>query len=272
MSKDLSKTKSKAKAAAQSPTAGTTAQAARPWNPLWGVFFVAIVFYASQLVGGLLVSLYPALRHWSNARATDWLNNSVGAQFIFILLAEALTVGAIYWYLKRQGLGLGSIGLKRPRWSDPVYGLLALPVYFVAYAVVVSIISHFVPSLNVNQQQQIGFNSVHGAWPLVMTFVSLVVLPPLAEEIMVRGLLYSSLKKILPTAAAVLLTSALFASAHLPEGGAAGPLYIAALDTFILSLVLIYLREKTGSLWSSITLHALKNGVAFTVLFVLHSR
>jgi len=58
----------------------------------------------------------------------------------------------------------------------------------------------------------------------------------------------------------------------LPEGGAAGPLYIAALDTFILSLVLIYLREKTGSLWASITLHAVKNGVAFMALFVLHPR
>ena len=61
-------------------------------------------------------------------------------------------------------------------------------------------------------------------------------------------------------------------SAHLPEGGAAGPLYIAAIDTFILSLFLIYLREKTGSLWSSMTLHATKNGVAFMVLYVLHVR
>ena len=56
--------------------------------------------------------------------------------------------------------------------------------------------------------------------------------------------------------AAARLGDELFAVAHLPEGGAAGPLYIAALDTFVLSLVLIYLREKTGSLWASITLHA----------------
>jgi membrane protease YdiL (CAAX protease family) len=89
---------------------------------------------------------------------------------------------------------------------------------------------------------------------------------------MVRGFLYSTLKKALPTAGAVILTSLLFAGAHLPEGGAAGPLYIAALDTFVLSLILIYLREKTGSLWASITLHACKNGVAFLALFVFHAR
>jgi membrane protease YdiL (CAAX protease family) len=150
--------------------------------------------------------------------------------------------------------------------------LAAVPFYFVLYLLSVGLISHFVPGLNVNQQQQIGFNNVHGAAPLVMTFISLVVLPPLAEEIMVRGFLYSSLKKALPTASAVIVTSALFASAHLPEGGAAGPLYIAALDTFVLSLVLIYLREKTGSLWASITLHAIKNGIAFVALFVFSAR
>jgi hypothetical protein len=87
---------------------------------------------------------------------------------------------------------------------------------------------------------------------------------------MVRGFLYSSLKKALPVVWAVVLTSGIFAIAHLSGGGATGPLYIAALDTFVLSLVLIYLREKTGGLWASITLHAIKNGIAFMALFVFH--
>jgi membrane protease YdiL (CAAX protease family) len=236
------------------------------------VVFVVADYYVSQVLAGVLVSIYPALKHWSNAQANSWLTNSVTAQFIYIALAEAFTVGAIYLFLRRYKLGFGSIGLRRPRWSDPLFGLAAVPAYFILYFIAVGVVSHFVPSLNVNQQQQIGFTSVHGGAQLVMTFISLVILPPLAEEIMVRGFLYSSLKKGMPTVAAVIVTSAIFASAHLPEGGAAGLLYIAAVDTFVLSLVLIYLREKTGSLWSSITLHALKNGIAFVALFGLHAR
>jgi membrane protease YdiL (CAAX protease family) len=255
-----------------SDTSSEASPSSVPWNPWWAVVFVVVVYYVSQLFGGLLVSVYPALKHWSNAQATSWLNNSVTAQFVYIILAEAFTVGAIYLFLRRYKLGLGSIGLRRPRWSDPLYGLAAVPAYFLLYFVTVGAVSHFVPGLNVNQQQQIGFTSVHGSTQLIMTFISLVVLPPLAEEIMVRGFLYSSLKKGMPTVAAVVVTSAIFASAHLPEGGAAGPLYIAALDTFVLSLVLIYLREKTGGLWASITLHALKNGIAFVALFGLHAR
>lgn len=243
-----------------------------PWNPWAGLLFVIAVFYAAQFLSGLIISVYPWLKHWPHDQALDWLTNSVNAQFIFTLLAESCLIGAIYLFVKHYRLTLAVIGLKRPQWTDLAYGLAAVPVYYVLYLVTVGVVSHYVPSLNVNQPQDIGFNNVQGTGQLLLTFLSLVVLPPLAEEIAVRGFLYSNLKRALPAVWAVLLTSALFAAAHLPEGGANGLLYIAALDTFVLSLVLIYLREKTGSLWASITLHAFKNGVAFSALFVFHIR
>ncbi len=242
------------------------------WNPWLGLVFVLFVFFGAQIIAGLLVSIYPALEHWTGSQTSDWLNNSVNAQFCYILIAESLSVGSIYLYLKRLNLSLSSIGLNKPRLSDPLFGLAVAPVYFVLYILTVSIVSYFVPSLNIKQQQQIGFNSVHGIVQLIMTFISLVVLPPIAEEIMVRGFIYTSLKKTMKIIPAAILTSLIFASAHLSEGGAAGPLYIAAIDTFILSLVLIYLREKTGSLWASMTLHALKNGIAFVALFLVQTR
>ncbi|HET7059761.1 MAG TPA: CPBP family intramembrane glutamic endopeptidase [Candidatus Saccharimonadales bacterium] len=241
-----------------------------PWNPWLGVLFVVVIYYVAEIVGGLVVSAYPYLHHWSHSRAVDWLTNSTIAQFIYILLAEGVILGALYFFLKGYRSSFKTIGLKRPRWRDAAYGLMAVPAYYLFYLLSVGVVTHFVPGLNVDQSQQIGFTDVQGALALVLTFISLVVLPPLTEEIMVRGFLYSSLKKGLPTLAAVLGTSLIFAAAHLPEGGAAGPLYIAALDTFILSLVLIYLREKTGGLWASITLHAIKNGIAFVSLFIIH--
>ena len=240
------------------------------WQPWLAVIFVILIYYASQVVGSLVALIYPMLRHWDSVQASAWLQGSVIAQFVFIVSAEAFTVGAIYLYLRKYRARFSSIGLLRPRWRDLAHGLLAVPVYYLIYLLTVGLVSHFVPGLNVNQAQDIGFTNVHGVAPLILTFISLVILPPLTEEILVRGFLYSSLKKGMPSLAAVLITSAIFASAHLPEGGAAGPLYIAALDTFVLSLVLIYLREKTGSLWASITLHAVKNGVAFVALFLLH--
>lgn len=241
-----------------------------PWNPWLGLVFAVAVFFAAQLLSGLLVSIYPALRHWSPTRGSHWLDKSVNAQFAFVLLAETGLVAAIYGFLRLYRRRLSVIGLKLPAWRDLAYGLVAVPVYYLIFVGATMAISYFVPSLNINQHQDIGFTNVRGAWQLSLTFVSLVVLPPLAEEILFRGFLYGSLKKAGPAWLAVILTSGVFAAAHLPEGGAGGPLYIAALDTFVLSLVLIYLRERTGSLWASITLHAFKNGLAFVSLFALH--
>jgi membrane protease YdiL (CAAX protease family) len=86
-----------------------------------------------------------------------------------------------------------------------------------------------------------------------------------------RGFLFTSLLK--PAAVHLrrdLSPVVLFAAAHLQIGSGAPLLWTAAIDTFILSLVLCYLRYKTGSLWPGIFLHMLKNLLAFLVIFVFH--
>jgi membrane protease YdiL (CAAX protease family) len=259
--------------AIKSPNKSTQSMVARvPWNAGLGVFWVIVVFVLSQVLAAVIISLYPSLKHWSHQEALGWLTNSVTGQFLYILLTESLSILAVFGFVRRYKASPSIIGLRKPKWTDLLYGLSAVPVYYLLYILTVGVVSHFVTGLNINQTQEIGFNNVHTGLDLALTFISLVILPPLTEEIMVRGLLYSSFKKALPLVWAATVTSALFAAAHLGEGGATGPLYIAALDTFVLSLVLIYLREKTGGLWSSMTLHAIKNGIAFVALFVLHAR
>ncbi len=249
----------------------SAAPASVPWNVWVGLAFIVVVFYMAQLFSGLLLSVYPALRHWSGSQASDWLNNSVSVQFMFILVAEVLTVGAIYLFLRRHKLSLAFIGLRRPRLTDPLWGLLAVPVYYALFGLLLAVASHLFPSLNISQKQELGFDKVVGHTQLLLTFLSLVVLPPLAEEIVFRGFMYQTLRKSRSVLVAGLITSVLFGAGHLAEGGSAGPLYVGALQTFTLSVVLIYLREKTGSLWAGITLHAGNNAIAFMVLFVLHS-
>lgn len=241
-----------------------------PWNPWLAVFFTLLIYFGSQLLAGVLISVYTGLQRWPTDRALDWLSESIGAQFAFVLLAEAITLTALFLFLRHYKTSFKTIGLRRPRWSDAAYGLAAAVPYYVLYVAVVAIVSAVVPGLNVDQEQEIGFKNAVGFIALSLTFVSLVILPPLTEEIVVRGFLYSSLKKALPLIGAVVMTSLIFAVAHLPMGGAAGPLYIAAIDTFVLSLVLIYLREKTGGLWAPVTLHAIKNAIAFLAIFIFH--
>jgi len=240
------------------------------WSPVAAVVFVIAVYFIAQVVASLLISIYALERHFSQAAARDWVNNSIWAQFFYVLIAEGLTLGAIYLFLKWRGVSWRAIGWRRPKWSDPGWGLAVLPAYYVLYVVLVVVVHALVPSLNVDQAQQIGFNNISGFGPLLVAFISLVILPPFTEEVLVRGYLYTSLRKGMPQMAAVLVTSVIFASAHLQAGSGAPLLWIAFLDTFVLSLFLIFLREKTDGLWASMTLHGSKNLIAFLTLFIFH--
>lgn len=235
------------------------------------VAVVLVIYFVSQAIGqAAVVGVYTSLRHVTAARAESLLSSSVAAQFFYILLVEVITFGLLYLFIHRRKISLQALGLIRPRLRDPLLSLAALPVYFGVYLAVLTAATKLFPSLNVNQQQQIGFQQAHSGLNLVLTFVSLVVLPPLVEETMMRGFLFGSLKKGLPVVWAALITSVMFAAAHLQFGSGAPLLWVAAIDTFTLSLVLCFLRHKTGSLWPGIGLHALKNFVAFASIFLLH--
>ncbi len=243
-----------------------------PWNPWLGALFTVLLFLTAQFAASILILLVPELAGWSKAEGEQWLNNSLTSRIIFLVLTATFILLPLHYYLKRHKVGFKIIGLRKPQWIDLGWSLAALPVYIVTFAVSVAVIKFFVPGLDVNQAQDLGFNASYNPAQLFFIAIALVVLPPITEEIIFRGMLYGSLKKGMPILFAALITSLLFASGHLLQGSGGGLLYIAGIDTFILSLILIGLREASGGLWASIGLHAIKNGIAFVSLFILHAR
>jgi len=211
-----------------------------------------LLFFAAEVVGSLLVSLLPMRNH-----------DSVTVQFVYGLLADALMLGGIYGMLRLFGWNLATIGLKSPKVRHIFLGALTTIPYYLFLLATVLIIGIVIPSFNTQQKQELGFDSITSGLSLILTFLSLVILPPIVEEIAMRGFLYTGLRKWLPKVVSALVVSALFGAAHLAEGGSTGPLWIGAIDTFTLSLFLVFLRELTGNLWAGITLHTVKNLVAF---------
>jgi tetratricopeptide (TPR) repeat protein len=88
--------------------------------------------------------------------------------------------------------------------------------------------------------------------------LSIVVIGPMAEEIIFRGLMYGALEKRLRVSGAILASSLVFALVHLQA------MYVVPI--FLLGMVLGWARWKTGSLGLPILLHVLNNGVALLLL------
>jgi membrane protease YdiL (CAAX protease family) len=95
----------------------------------------------------------------------------------------------------------------------------------------------------------------------LMAFAA-VVAAPICEEIVFRGYFYAATKRFAGPWVAGFISALVFASAHASLS--------ALLPLFIFGCVLVFLYEKTGSLWAPIAVHFCFNGA--TVLVQLASR
>jgi uncharacterized protein len=244
------------------------------WGPLEAigvtVFVYFAAYFASQLLLGVGLGLFADASRRPIHEVGLMAESSVAVQFVASLLFYGLIALFVYLFLRLRRTAWAAIGWVKPRLRDLGYALLGFLAYFVGFIMISQAVKLLLPGLNLDQRQEIGFSTSNGGGSLLLVFMSLVVLPPLVEEIITRGVLYGGLRTKLPVVIAAIITSIMFAAAHLQVGTGNALLWVAAIDTFTLSLVLVYLRQKTGSLWPSIGLHALKNGVAFLALFVFH--
>ena len=95
---------------------------------------------------------------------------------------------------------------------------------------------------------------------LPLAFIGLALMPAIFEELLLRGLLFGSLRHMLHKHYAVAITAGVFAMMHMQYAW-----YIQVLLVLPLGVFLGYSRANTGSVWTSVTMHMLNNAVAVLV-------
>lgn len=233
------------------------------------ISFALAVFLISQILAAVFVIAIATAANLVQGDVDTWLNDSVGAQFAYIFVAEALVVMAVVLFLRYKKETLVSIGITPFQSKFLPYALVGYGIYFAIYIGIATLIYTYVPGIDLDQEQEVGFDGATGMLELGLTFASLVIIPPLVEEFLFRGFIFSAIRKYFSLITTTIVVSVLFAMGHLQFGNGAPLLWIAAVDTFVLSVLLCGLREKTGSIWPGVIVHALKNGVAFTALFLV---
>lgn len=249
-------------------TTKTPSQKPEFYKPLPSVLLTALVYLGSQIFAGAIIFGLPAIFGAADSTTQSWLESTSG-QFVTIAVVEALVMLMVWGLLKKKKSTFGHIGLKAPRIKDAGYALVGFGIYFLIFMGLAIVVQAILPEVDFKQQQQLGYSVDQTGAALALIFISLVILPPIVEEVLARGFLFTGLRTKLPFWVSGLIVSLLFAAAHLQFGSGEKLLWVAAIDTFALSLVLVYLKEKTGRLGAPIILHMLKNSLAFTLLFVI---
>ena len=186
--------------------------------------------------------------------------------FLIAQVISALPLIGMYIYLAKtrkitpQGLGIKRTPLK-PALSIIGLYFLIIAVFFIlliGVLIAVFIFTNFVPpETNSNQPSQYAGQAM---WAI---FLSGMVLAPIVEEILFRGLLFRSLSNNRSVKWAAIVSSLAFMAIHI------GTPLIALPASFLIGLYLCWAYQKTGSIVPGIVIHSLHNGVFITIGLLL---
>jgi uncharacterized protein len=216
-------------------------------NKGWGALD-AFAGLAALLVGSLIgVQLLVAFT------GTEGLDFKLGAQAI---LALSLVGVAFGFASLRSESAATALGLRRPGPGWLKTAALGYGAYFLFVIFVVAVIGE--PE-QTDIAKKLGFDE--NAATAVIAGLLIVVAAPICEELFFRGFFFGGLRKALPFPLAAGISAVLFGLVHLTDAN-----LVAGLQLTFLGLVLAAVYERTGSLWSSIAIHATNNALAFAFL------
>lgn len=232
-----------------------------PWAGMRAVVDVVIIYIGAQIIAAIIAVI-----------ATRGGNGPDEVLLVLVVLSPVVTfLIALAWLSLRYRTGLAAVrGWRRRRPGDVGVGFGIGIACFVGGYLIVFVIAAIASSVGVELPvvQEI-FRTLaqrpDGATLLVLTSV---VLAPVAEEVVFRGVLFQGLRARSGFWVAALVSAGLFTLAHLGEGG--GWLASAVIASRILPLGVVFaaLVERRGTLLVSIVAHATYNAINVVVLIL----
>ncbi|MDO4612140.1 MAG: type II CAAX endopeptidase family protein [Candidatus Saccharibacteria bacterium] len=231
------------------------------------MFLMVVWVFCSVVVSQLLIGYLLLFILGKETFAQPvWTATYSALSYVVALLLIIIVPAKIFkkWKTSRKELGLAEL----PTWTDIGLAPIGFIVATLFGSVLVSLFS-MIPWFDAGQAQNTGFNIYMSGGDRIIAFLTLVVVAPIAEEIIFRGWLYGKMREKLlgkvPEKVGVListlLVSLLFGLVHFQ--------WNVGVNVFALSVVLCGLREVTGTIYASILTHIVKNGVAFYLVYVL---
>ncbi len=227
------------------------------------LYFLA--FFGIQIVSSALFSFIigfqTALETESDVSQNE-LTNAITSKILenqtaIILTANILLLLVLFLFFKiRKKNFCSEIQLQKCGIGSIIAGVL----FGMGLSTLVSFVINLIPF----SDEMVGsFNesySLIGTGNIIITYLSVALVAPIAEEILFRGLIFTRLKKGMHFSVAIIISSLLFALAH-------GDL-IWMIPTFFLGASSAWIFEKTKSLLPSIALHLFNNILAVLTISI----
>ncbi len=222
------------------------AEPGRTWGVRDALLAVAVV-PLSLLVSVLLLAALPEVP------------SAVAVTGATVLLGVGAVV-AVRRPARQSGGVERALGLEPPAWSDTGRIVRWSLLLLLAQSAVIVLARLAVPALRDVPVENAGFLREQGPGSLVLLVVAAVLVAPVLEELLFRGVVLRGLMLRTGFWPAAVVSSACFGTLHATAVGLAGlPIVLA---TGVFGLGLCVLTRRTGRLGPGIGVHALRNAVA----------
>lgn len=219
-----------------------------PWGRL-DLLVVSLVGLFAQII--VMPMGYIGTAHL----AAPGIDTGVLSFFVSVVASYAVLLAAVWLFAVHRHRGSAtSLGF-RPVDVRGLAGLLA------AFAVTVVIANLIFGSIAPSTRAQEIFRYGDDTVAVALMAVLILIAAPLTEEVFFRGFLLQGLARRLSFWPAAVVTSAIFALAHV--------WWQLYLPIFVLGLAFAWLFWRTGSLWAPIAAHATINATSLFVALVL---
>lgn len=176
--------------------------------------------------------------------------------FVVLFLALASALAVVIRHINKKGPNWAELGVCKGKRS--LWHLL----WQIPFAVLIPAIIQMLVMTSVDPNAEPGESSLESAaatgllpmWALVLGLISFVVIGPLLEEVVFRGVLVHELRKHVRPVWVIVVSAVIFMALHL-----AVPVFPFL---FVSGLVLAWLRLWHDSLWPSTLAHITGNAIA----------
>ncbi|MBW3537966.1 CPBP family intramembrane metalloprotease [Candidatus Parcubacteria bacterium] len=184
---------------------------------------------------------------------------SIEATFTLVVVDAVAAFALVLYYLKRRGATWRDLGLRRFKvWRAVAYVLGTVTALAVLVPLVFVLVSWLFPGFNPDQAQTNEFTQATTPEARRLSFIALVLLPPLVEELVFRGFIFPAFATRWGVWWGAIGSSLLFGAAHLQ--------FNVTVYTVVLGLLLCMLYVKLGSIWPGVAFHLFNNYLAFIAL------
>jgi membrane protease YdiL (CAAX protease family) len=235
----------------------------RPWQVETAVTRLAIVLLC--FYGGLLVGA------WAQKLAGPPYGASIAQMIVAAMSFQGAALLLVARFLSEHQTNWSSAFGFKNQWRQAlllgfIVACLFLPLGSGLQWLSAKIMLHL-PRLHLKPEEQQAVQTLQlaGNWKSrVVLGVITILLAPVAEEVLFRGILYPWIKQLGFPRLALWGTAVIFAAIHMNVA--------TFLPLACLALALALLYERTNNLLASITAHALFNGFNFTLLYLFQEQ